>query len=102
MIKIDNAMQLKNGELSSTIIDGERIGIYRKSQEDFFTFADECTHDGAPICDGHVEDNAIVCPRHGAKFSLINGQVLQMPASSPLEIFPNKIIDGELYVELDA
>ncbi len=102
MIKIDNALQLNDGDLISFVKDGERIGVYRKSKQHFFTFIDECTHDGASICDGHIENgNQIVCARHGAKFSLENGQVLQMPASSPLEVLPNKIVDEELYVELD-
>lgn len=102
MIKITGANQLKIGELKSFQVFGERIAVHRKSAELFFTFEDECTHDGAPICEGETEDEVIVCPRHGARFSMKDGSVKSMPATSPIEVYPNQYRDGDLYVELDS
>ena len=101
MEKIKGALELQTGELKSFSVDGERIGVFRKDKDTFYTFQDVCTHDGAPICDGKVENDEVVCPRHGARFSLQDGSVKKMPASAPLDIYPNKIVEGELHVQLD-
>lgn len=102
MEKIPEAGKLAIGQLRSFVIDGEAIAVFRKAEDAFFTFADACTHDGAAISHGSTEGDVVVCPRHGAKFDMNDGSVQQMPASSPLEIYPNVWKDGELYVDLDS
>lgn len=32
-----------------------------------------CTHDHARLCEGRVTEGALLCPRHGAAFSLEDG-----------------------------
>jgi 3-phenylpropionate/trans-cinnamate dioxygenase ferredoxin subunit len=102
MERIPDAAKLALKELRSFVIDGEAIAVFRKAEDSFYTFADACTHDGAPISDGSTEGDLVVCPRHGAKFDMRDGSVQRMPASSPLEIYPNEWKDGELYVDLDS
>lgn len=101
MTKVQGAMEMAIGELRSFSLNGEAIGVYRKSETEFYTFEDVCTHDGAAICDGTTEGDLVMCPRHGAKFDMRDGSVQRMPATSPLDIFENEIRSGELYVELD-
>ncbi|WP_448566649.1 Rieske (2Fe-2S) protein, partial [Thermus sp.] len=40
-----------------------------------------------------VEEGAIVCPRHGARFDLRTGQQT-LPAPRPVKVFPAKL-EGE-------
>ncbi len=101
MKKIDGASQMQVGELRAFSVDGISVGVYKHSDHGFYTFEDACTHDGAEICNGHVEGTEVICPRHGARFDMRDGSVRRMPATSPLEVFANEIKDGELYVEID-
>jgi metal-sulfur cluster biosynthetic enzyme len=48
---------------------------------EYFCLDDVCTHDGGPLSDGHLDDHAIACPRHGAKFDIRSGKALTMPAT---------------------
>lgn len=102
MVKITGAGSMNSGELKSFLVNGERIGVFRKDENIFYTFVDECTHDGAPICEGDTRGDLIICPRHGAEFQMISGEVRSMPATSDLDVYKNEYRDGELYVDLDS
>jgi len=41
----------------------------------------------------------VICPCHGARFSLDHGAVLSFPAVYPLQSFPVIIEDGEVFIE---
>lgn len=59
----------------------DRIVVLFRVGGEFFCVDDVCTHDGGPLSDGHLEDHAIACPRHGAKFDIRTGRALTMPAT---------------------
>jgi len=68
-------------------IDGELLAI-----------EDVCTHDGAPLADGEVEGEEIICPRHGARFSLRTGEVLAPPAYEAIPVYEVRLTDGWIEV----
>jgi 3-phenylpropionate/trans-cinnamate dioxygenase ferredoxin subunit len=59
---------------------------------------DLCTHDGAPLGDGRIDGDQVVCPRHGARFCLRTGAALSPPAYSPIACFPVRVVDGQVEV----
>lgn len=67
-----------------TLIDGE-----------YFAFADVCTHDDGPVAEGELDEYTIECPRHGAKFDIRTGAVLQLPAVVPIPVYAVEV-DGDL------
>lgn len=42
-----------------------------------------CSHYGAPLEQGEVQDGCLVCPWHGSRFRLVDGSVARGPATSP-------------------
>jgi nitrite reductase/ring-hydroxylating ferredoxin subunit/uncharacterized membrane protein len=46
-------------------------------------YADRCTHRGAPLDEGSVQDGCVTCPWHGSVFSLADGSVVSGPATRP-------------------
>ncbi|HQT27571.1 MAG TPA: nitrite reductase (NAD(P)H) small subunit, partial [Burkholderiales bacterium] len=50
---------------------------------------------------GCVEGDEVVCPRHGAHFSIRTGEALSAPAYEPISIFPVRIEDGIVQVRDD-
>ena len=53
-----------------------------------------CTHDDGPLAGGTLEDHAIECPRHGARFDVRDGHVVCLPAAKPIPVYEVKV-DGE-------
>ena len=47
---------------------GQAIVLYRKLDGAPVALADSCPHRWAPLSDGHIEGDNIVCPYHGFKF----------------------------------
>lgn len=78
--------------------DGQRIAVVRVDDE-VFAVSDQCTHADWSLCDGYVEDDVIVCPLHGARFSLRTGALLMAPGDGPLASYPVRIVDGEVQVD---
>ena len=64
----------------------------------FFVLADECSHDSAPISDGELRGEEVVCTRHGARFSLLDGSATAPPAVVGIDRYEHKIEDDYIYV----
>jgi len=91
------AAQLHDGE-SIALSMGRRSIALARCGEEYFAVADICTHDGAELAGGAVEDGEIVCPRHGARFCLRTGAALTPPAYEAIPVYETKIVDGRLWV----
>jgi metal-sulfur cluster biosynthetic enzyme/nitrite reductase/ring-hydroxylating ferredoxin subunit len=59
----------------------DRIVVLFRVGGEYFCIDDVCTHDGGPLSEGRLDDHAIACPRHGAKFDIRTGKALTMPAT---------------------
>lgn len=66
----------------------------------FFAVKDDCPHQHMPIADGLVENDTITCPYHSAKFNLKTGALLAPPACDNLTIFPTRVVDGQIQIEV--
>ena len=68
----------------------------------FYAIENNCTHEDADLSDGQVEGEEIVCPLHGARFSIITGIVMGPPAYENLRTFPVHVADGRVQVSTEA
>ena len=80
-------------------VDGYRVRVVLVSGT-LYAFEDRCTHDDSPFEDATIEDCEIICPRHGARFSLRDGEVLSPPAYEPLRIFEVRESGGRIEVRV--
>lgn len=78
-------------------VDGYRLRVVRVAGN-LYAFEDRCTHDDSPFEDATLENCEIICPRHGARFSLQSGAALSPPAYEPLRIFGVREADGLIEV----
>jgi len=98
-VPIGTADELKEEEPLLIDIGGQPIAVI-SSLGGLYAIADMCSHDGEPLADGDIEDGEIICPRHGARFSLETGQALTLPAVKDISVYPVRILDGEIQVGL--
>ncbi|MHB8079513.1 MAG: Rieske (2Fe-2S) protein [Candidatus Krumholzibacteriia bacterium] len=90
------------GATRAVVVDGERVLVCRVDDSRVFAIEDACTHDDAPLDQAVLEDCAIECPRHGARFDVTTGAVLRMPAASPLPTWPVRVTDGWVEIALEG
>lgn len=80
-------------------VEDRHIAVYRL-HDGYFAIEDICTHDGGPLAEGEVEDDVVICPRHGARFSIRTGAALSLPAITAVERYPVRIEGDDLLVGL--
>jgi len=60
-----------------------------------------CTHQYALMSDGYVEDDWVECPLHQARFDIATGRALSDPATVALPVYPVKIENNRVFVDVD-
>ena len=94
------ADELAPGEWRTVDVDGTQVVVFNLDGE-YFAIEDVCTHDGGQLTGGTIEGAEIVCPRHGARFSIRTGEALTAPAYEPTAKFPVRVENGEVQVRDD-
>ena len=94
------ADELAPGAWRSVDVDGTQVVVFNLDGE-YFAIEDVCTHDGGQLTGGTIEGAEIVCPRHGARFSIRTGEALTAPAYEPTAKFPVRVENGEIQVRDD-
>ncbi len=89
-VKVD---ELKNGEMKSVNLGGNEI-LLCKIEDRFYALSAHCTHYGAPLAEGLLNGDRIVCPWHHACFNAKTGLRLEPPANDSIQKFETRI-DGQ-------
>lgn len=92
--------ELQPGEWKVVDLDGVDVAVYNVDG-DHYAIEDVCTHDGECLAGGEVDGDQVICPRHGARFSLKTGEALTAPAYEPVATFPVRIEAGRVQVRDD-
>jgi 3-phenylpropionate/trans-cinnamate dioxygenase ferredoxin subunit len=79
----------------------DAVGVYNCDGE-LRAIEDRCSHDDGPLCEGDWEPDecVVTCPRHGARFDLATGRPLSLPAIVPVAVYPVRVEDGIVQVDL--
>jgi len=96
-VKVCAVSALVDGMAKSFTI-GDQIILLAKWEGQIHALSGECTHDGNDLDGSTVADGQIECPRHGAKFDIMTGNVLRMPAVVGLSKYEVKVIEDQVFV----
>ncbi len=99
-IHLANAPDIPEGEARVFDLEDFSIAICH-TKEGYFAIENICTHDDGPLGEGCLEGFAIECPRHGAKFDVRDGKVLQMPAAFPIRTFEIRVEGDRILVKVE-
>jgi 3-phenylpropionate/trans-cinnamate dioxygenase ferredoxin subunit len=97
-VVVARADEIRQGEKRIVEVDGTLIVVVNLDGR-FYAVEDICTHDGGPLGEGTLQDDQIVCPRHGARFDVRTGAALTLPAFEPVPIHQTLVVNGEVLVE---
>ena len=99
-IDVASSAAVADGASVEAEVDGVPVVVVRCGGE-LHAVEDRCTHDGEPLGGAQVEDCEIICPRHGARFSLRTGDALGPPAYEAVATFPVRRAEGRLWLGTD-
>ena len=99
-IAVAKVGELAPGSHRVVDIDGASVAVFNVGGE-YYAIEDVCTHDGGQLTGGTVEGDQVVCPRHGARFSIKTGNALTAPAYEPTAKFPVRVENGVIQVRDD-
>jgi NADPH-dependent 2,4-dienoyl-CoA reductase/sulfur reductase-like enzyme/nitrite reductase/ring-hydroxylating ferredoxin subunit len=91
--------ELKDGEMKEVEADGTKILLARTGGKCFAVGA-HCTHYGAPLVEGFLSGERIVCPWHHACFDVATGDLEEPPAFDALPRFDVKIEGEKIFVHV--
>jgi len=82
------------------------IGAYdvalAREREELFAFQDLCSHAAVALSEGEVENCTIECWLHGSRFDLRTGAALGLPATEPVPVYPVRLDDDDVLVDVGA
>ena len=96
---------LMPGQARTLELEGVMVAIVNVGGA-LLAIENRCTQDGSPLfsCGLDVrdllEDDQVICPRHGARFCLRTGAALTPPAYEPTATFPARVEAGRLQVQM--
>lgn len=79
----DQLEDLKQNEACKTIINGQRVGVYKDDDNNIHAVDTTCTHLGCEV-EWNDAETSWDCPCHGSRFTY-DGEVLNGPAVKPLK-----------------
>ncbi len=98
--RIAAVSQLRDDEPYPAMLGERPIALYRLDGE-VYAIDDVCTHEFARLSQGFIEDRAIECPLHQAKFDIATGKCLAAPATVDLNRYAVRIDGDEIYVSTE-
>jgi nitrite reductase/ring-hydroxylating ferredoxin subunit/uncharacterized membrane protein len=96
--RVLDASELHGEELRRVDVDGVPVLVTKASDGQVCAIANTCSHLGGPLNEGERRGDTVVCPWHGSRFDLRNGDVVEGPAVFPQPAYDTRVVDG--HVEL--
>ena len=92
---------LYSGTADRFEVEGHRIALVR-IDDSYYAIGNVCTHADFLLSDGEVDcaERTIECWKHGALFSLVDGEALTLPATRATPVYDVVIENDQVKVVL--
>ncbi|KMP11153.1 nitrite reductase [Candidatus Nitromaritima sp. SCGC AAA799-A02] len=77
--------------------DGEKIALFRTSNNEIFALRDRCPHKEGPLSQGIVHGKRVTCPLHNLVLELSDGKVVPPDEGCALT-YPIKVEEGKVWI----
>lgn len=81
-------------------VDGQPVAVVRDEHGAVHAIEDRCSHADVALSEGEVDDTTIECWLHGSRFDLRTGRPTGLPAITPVEVYPVKVVGDDVLVSL--
>ncbi|NEP18429.1 MAG: FAD-dependent oxidoreductase [Leptolyngbya sp. SIO4C1] len=90
---------LEVGQMQQFSVADQEI-LLARLETGFYATAAHCSHYGAPLVNGVLQGDRVVCPWHNACFNVTSGAMLEPPGRNHLRQYPTEIEADTVYVKL--
>jgi 3-phenylpropionate/trans-cinnamate dioxygenase ferredoxin subunit len=96
--KITTVDDISVGGMKSFIIKDKEILIVNVNGE-FFALDNRCSHMGGNLSEGTLDGDVVVCPRHGSRFNVRNGEAVKGPKILVIRLSTKKLNTYRLEIQ---
>jgi 3-phenylpropionate/trans-cinnamate dioxygenase ferredoxin component len=96
-VRVADAADLPPGRRKVVEAHGATIAIANVDGA-LYAFANECSHDGAPLAEGELKDGVVTCPWHFSRFCVRSGRVVESPAEVAIAVYDVKVEGSSIVV----
>ena len=82
--------------------ENKTFAIYCSPNEEYFCTDGICTHENVHLEDGLVMDDIIECPMHNGQFNYKTGKAVRSPVCDDLKTYELKVIEDDIYIDIDS
>jgi nitrite reductase (NADH) small subunit len=96
--KVCKTGEVKSGCGRGVEINGKAVAVFNVDGS-FYAINDICGHRGGPLSEGEVDGTTVICPWHGWRYNVTNGENELVPAL-PTEKFEVKVEGDDILVDV--
>ena len=100
-VAVARAGDVKPGQPRTVIVDGREIALFNVDGS-FYAIDNACPHQGAPLAEGWLEGECVVCPMHAYVFELRTGRLLRPRGLCGDQRTFEAVVEGDVVVIYDA
>ena len=96
-ISVCKTSEIEAGRCNPFMVEEHDVLVAQTKAGDFYAVENLCSHADAALEGGRVRGNHIMCPLHGARFSLIDGS-FGPPAWAPIKTYECRVEGDDVQV----
>jgi 3-phenylpropionate/trans-cinnamate dioxygenase ferredoxin subunit len=103
LVRLCSVSDVPEGEVRRVEIGHRPFAVVNLGDEGFRAIDAICSHAHYFLDEGEVDVDleTIECPKHGSTFDLATGKPRTLPATVPVQVFPVKIENDDILIEVD-
>jgi 3-phenylpropionate/trans-cinnamate dioxygenase ferredoxin subunit len=103
LVRLCTVSDVPDGEVRRFEFDHRPIAVVNLGEEGFRAVDAICSHAHYFLDEGEVDVDleTIECPKHGSTFDLNTGKTRTLPATVPVQVFPVKIENDDILIEVN-
>jgi 3-phenylpropionate/trans-cinnamate dioxygenase ferredoxin component len=103
LVRICGVDDVPVGEVRRFELDHRPFAVVNLGEEGFRVVDSICSHAHYFLDEGEVDVDfeTIECPKHGSTFDLDTGKPRTLPATQPVEVFPVKVENDDVMIEVN-
>ena len=98
-VKVGKLDDFTDGKGSEVLVGARRIAVFRDGQT-VRAIKNICPHEGELLHRCGPKDGAAVCLGHGWRFDLQTGKCTKGPGDSRVAVYPARVSEGEVEIDL--
>jgi 3-phenylpropionate/trans-cinnamate dioxygenase ferredoxin component len=104
LVRVCPTDAVPEGEVRRFDVDGRPVALANCGEDGFRAIDAVCSHAHYHLDEGELDCDlgTVECPKHGSTFDLATGKPRSLPATVPVAVYPVKIENDDVWIEVHA